>query len=65
MEGSGAVVQMRCPGRKEDIDEVVEKAARPGVRLAIKFGWPGDARGATEIYEYAVERLEKAYGGTD
>ena len=63
MEGSGAVMQMRCPGRKEDIDEVVEKAARPGVRLGIKFGWPGDAHGATEIYEYATGGWRRRTGG--
>ena len=62
MEGSGAVVQMRCPGRPQDVDAVIDAAARPGVRLCIKYGWPGDARKATALYEHAAERLVRAYG---
>ncbi len=62
LEGSGAVVQMRCPGRPEDVDAVIEAAARPGVRLCIKYGWPGDATAATALYEHAAQRLEAVYG---
>jgi len=61
MEGSGVVVQMRCPGTVADVDEVIEKAARPGVRLAIKFGWTGDPASASELYAHACERLAKVY----
>ncbi|KPK62141.1 MAG: hypothetical protein AMK73_06690 [Planctomycetes bacterium SM23_32] len=60
MAGSGKAVQMRCPGTKEAVDRVVE-VVRPGLRLVLKFFWPGDAAAATELYHYATERLKAAY----
>jgi hypothetical protein len=59
MAGSGRPVQMRCPGMVEAVDLVAE-AARPGLRLALEFYWPGDAAAATELYYYATERLAAA-----
>jgi len=61
LQGSGVAVQMRCPGTREAIDEIIDAAARPGLRLVIKFGWTGSAQSASELYHYATERLERAH----
>jgi hypothetical protein len=59
--GSGKVLQIRCGNTLEEVERIITHAARPDVRLVIKFGWPENVAAATAIYRQATQKLEEIY----
>ncbi|MFO7957887.1 MAG: uroporphyrinogen decarboxylase family protein [Candidatus Brocadiia bacterium] len=59
LRGSGKIAQMRCAGCREAIDRIVD-CVGTGLRVVLKFGWPGSDATAEELYHYATDRLTEA-----